>query len=623
MHSVVKPLFWIVAGLGVATGCSASGQDPLFKDGHGGKGGAGGTSVGGSSAGGAGGSLLLDAGGGGDSSGPSLGCSPDLQNVVDANGKVIKTCAPDKGCAGGQCVAPCDAAAASHGNVGCDFVVATPSFMPEIKPPCFAVFLANNWPGPIQITVERGGQSFPVTSFGKIPDTSTANPSQWQSVPASGLPAGQVAVLFMSSDPNSVNGTPLTCPVQPAIGAGTAVIGTGRGEAWHITTDAPVSAYDIHFYGGAASFLPSAEMLLPTSAWGKNYVAVVPKLGENLNPPYGPGPQYGQIVATEDNTTVTILPTVSLPGGGNVSPAPQNQATNYTLQKYEYVQWEASGEMTGSVVQSDKPVAFTGGNGYLCLSGGSSPSGGGCDSGHQAIPPVSALGFRYVGSPYATRQANMQDESVLYRIVGAVDGTTLSWDPMPGGAPQSLGVGQMVDFEAAGPFTVSSQDADHPFYLGQMMPGCRVNGGSRPGINPQAMSAEYNCLGDEEYVNILPPAQFLTRYVFFTDPTYATTNLVITRVKGKDGFKDVTVDCLGAVGGWEPAGGSGDFEVANVDLIRALQGNAGCTNGPHSAESEGQFGLTVWGLDSFSSYAYPAGGNVAPINTVVVPPTPK
>jgi hypothetical protein len=41
-------------------------------------------------------------------------------------------------------------------------------------------------------------------------------------------------------------------------------------------------------------------------------------------------------------------------------------------------------------------------------------------------------------------------------------------------------------------------------------------------------------------VIVLPPAQFLRRYAFFTDPTYATTNLVVTRVKSNDEFKPVT-----------------------------------------------------------------------------------
>lgn len=494
--------------------------------------------------------------------------------------------------------------------------------MPLITQPCFAVFIANNWPRPVQINVTYAGQSLPVTQFARIPSTNP-NPASWESVPATGLPQDQVAVLFMSSDPSSQNGgMSLVCPVPAANPWATAVHGTGKGQAWHITTDAPVSAYDIHPYGGAASFLPSAEMLLPTSAWGTNYVAVVPKLGEMLNPPSGPGPQYGTIVAKENNTTVTVLPRVALPGGNGVAAAPANQPTQFTLQQHEFIQWEPSQEMSGTIISSDKPVAFTGGNGYLCLKGMSS-KGGGCDSGHQAIPPVAALGYRYVGIPYTTRRADLQPESIIYRIVGAVAGTSLTFDPPVPGAPTTLDVGQMVDFEATGPFVVSSQDEDHPFYLGQMMTGCFVHGGSRPGINPASLSAEYNCLGDEEYVNILPPAQFLSRYIFFTDPTYGTTNLVLTRVKTPSGFKEVSVGCSGVVSGWQPVGSSGEFEIANVDLVRSAHGVAGCTNGPQSAQSDGPFGLMVWGLDSFASYAYPAGGNIAPINTVVVPAVPK
>jgi hypothetical protein len=615
-HRLVTALGWMGAAVGLALGCSAGGEENVFAPGKAGASGAGGMP----GQGGSGGLLVIDASDN-DSSLPSFGCSADLQNVVDGNGTVVEKCAPAKGCAGGKCVLPCEAAAASRGNVGCEFSVPTPSFMPQIKQPCFAVFVANNWPGPIQISVTRGGQSYPVTTFGRIPNSSP-NPTNWPTVPDSGLPQDQVAVLFMSADPASYNMNALTCPVAPAMKSATAVGGTGRGRAWHITTDAPVSAYDIHPYGGAKSFLPSAQMLLPTSAWGTNYVAVVPKLGDMLNPPNGPGPQYGIIVASEDNTTVEVLSTANLPGGGGVEPAPANATKTYTLQRDEFLQWEPTGEMTGTVISADRPISFTGGNGYLCLKGNTS-AGGGCDSGHQAIPPVSALGYRYVGIPYATRRANLQPESVLYRIVGAVDGTTLSYDPPVAGAPPTLGVGQMADFQAVGPFVVQSQDAEHPFYLGQMMTGCKVTGGSRPGISADAIFKEENCLGDEEYVNILPPAQFLSKYVFFTDPTYGTTNLVLTRVKTDGVFKDVTVGCLGPVGGWQPVGSSGDFEITDVDLMRAKQGQGSCTNGQHTAWSDGPFGVTVWGLDSFSSYAYPAGGNVAPINTVVVPPIPK
>ncbi len=553
----------------------------------------------GASSSGTGGDLNLDAGN--PDATESFGCSADLQYVIDGNGVILETCWPDLGCSGGVCVPPCQAAAESQGNVSCSFMVATPHFYVGIAPPCFAVFVANNWPKDAQITIERGGQSYDVTQWGRIPDN--VNPAgSWPTVPAAGVPPSQVAVLFLSQDPSSVNGTPLTCPVNPAVNTagGSAVANSGIGQAWKITSDIPLSAYDILPYGGASSYLPSAELMLPTTAWGTNYVAVTPKPSS--------GPPWGQLVAAQDNTQIDILPSINLPAAGAVPAATANVVTSFTLNAGEYVQWQLQSgqEMSGTVIQADKPVAFTGGDAYICYSSQTS-SGGGCDSAHQMIPPVAAQGSEYVAPPYADR-GNVA-ESIPYRLVGAVDGTALTYDPPVPAGPVSINSGQVVDFETVGAFTVTSQDADHPFYVGQLMTGCMTPGNSS--------------LGDEEYVNILPPAQYLNKYVFFTDPTYPTTNLVVTRVNNGDGFKDVNIDCLGNVTGWLPVGSSGRYEITNVDLIRLGAPNGTCNNGPHVADSEGQFGLMVWGLDTYSSYAYPAGGSVAPINTVIVPPTPK
>jgi hypothetical protein len=570
-------------------------------------------------------SLGDDVGSFGDTGGMlSYGCSPDLQNVVDGNGTVVQKCASDQGCAGGKCIAACDAAAQSKGNVACDFVVPTPSFYVDIAPPCWAVFLANNWPHDAKITVQWNGKNYDVTQFGRIPD-GTPNAASWQPVPATGLPSNKVAVLFIEQDPSSVNATPLTCPVTPAVSQadGTAVYygmsanDTGIGHAWHISTDIPVSAYDILPYGGASSYLPSAELVIPTTAWGTNYIAVLPRPTS--------GPPWGQIVAAQDGTTVKIVPTAALPAGMGVTGGAQNVVTSLTLNAGEFVQWQwmfggGQPDMTGSIISSNKPIEFTGGTGYLCLSSATS-TGGGCDSGHQMIPPIAAMGFSYVAPPFATRQANLAPESIPYRLVGTVAGTKLTYDPPQASAPATVGVGQLLEFESTQAFVVSSQDNKHPFYLGQHMPGCNVTGGSRPGCSANNMFGGC-CLGDEEFVNILPPAQWLSKYVFFTDPTYPTTNLVLVREKTMQGFQDVSVDCIGKVTGWQKVDAKGDFQITNVDLLRGTPIGS-CTNGGHVASSAGPFGLMVWGLDSYSSYAYPAGGNVAPINTVVVPPNPQ
>ena len=549
----------------------------------------------------------------GDGGGKKFGCSGDLRSVIDENGVVTVTCPPDQGCAAGVCVPACQAAAASKGSIGCDYVVPTPSFYAYIKPPCFAVFVANNWPKDVKLTVTRDGTTYDVTKFGRI--AASGSPvTSWATVPGTGVPAGKVAVLFLSDDPGSINGgNPLTCPVAPAIRQtyGSALTGsgggpnvTGRGKAWHIVGDVPITAYDILPYGGAASYLPSAELLFPTTAWGTNYFGIVPQRGTSA-------PQWGQVVASEDGTTVTVLPSVNLPAGTGVTAATKNVQATYTLNAGEYIQWQESNEMSGTVFQSTKPISFFGGQGYDCYNSATS-SGGGCDSAHQQIPQVSAFGSEYAVAPYTTRRKDLAPESVRYRFVGAVAGTNLTYSPAVAGAPATIGVGQVVDFETALPFVVKAQDNNHPFYIGQVMSGCSVTSGSRG-----------NSLGDEEYVNVLAPAQYLTKYVFFSDPTYKTTNLVFTRRKVGGSFADVKLDCAGVLKGWKPLGSTGDYEYTDVDLIREGVKNGTCDNGPHNADSDKPFGITVWGLDYYSSYAYPAGGNVAPINTVIVPPTPN
>lgn len=239
------------------------------------------------------------------------------------------------------------------------------------------------------------------------------------------------------------------------------------------------------------------------------------------------------------------------------------------------------------------------------------------DSAHQQIPPIRALGSSYAGVRYRNRMAATSEETPPWRLVGAVDGTQLTWLPStPAGAPTTLNQGDVAEFSASGPFVVSSQDDDHPFYFAQYMTGANEVGGNE---------------GDPEWVNIVPIAQYLDNYVFFTDPTYPETSLVVVRRRnpGTGMFSDVTLDCAGVLTGWQALG---DVEWTRVDMVTGnFQSVNGCENGRHEISSEAPFGVTVWGWggyspgfqSSFVSYAYPAGASVQSINEVEVPPTPK
>ena len=157
------------------------------------------------------------------------------------------------------------------------------------------------------------------------------------------------------------------------------------------------------------------------------------------------------------------------------------------------------------------------------------------------LPPVRALGSEYVAVRFRSRSPT--EESVPWRIVGVVDGTQLTYEPArPSGAPTAISAQQLVEFNDPGPFVVRSQDADHPFYLASYMTG----------------GGHFDGTGDPEFVNVVPPAQYLPRYTFFTDPTYPETNLVVVRVRDPQPARcpTCTLDCAGTLSGWTAVGTS-------------------------------------------------------------------
>src|SRR5207302_1385753 len=132
--------------------------------------------------------------------------------------------------------------------------------------------------------------------------------------PVTGLAPGQVAILFLAYSFGLGN---VTCPVPAAIGAGAQVHGNGFGHAFHITTDLPVVAYQMLPYGGGRAAATGASLLLPSSAWGTNYITVTAY--DTAAPPivFGMGPSF-DVVAMEDNTTVSIRPKSNVIGGGGL-----------------------------------------------------------------------------------------------------------------------------------------------------------------------------------------------------------------------------------------------------------------------------------------------------------------
>jgi len=545
-----------------------------------------------------------------------LQCSGDLKSVLrscegDERETVAETCGEGLACGDGRCVDPCLAAELSKGSIGCSFYTLPPEEAMRQTPSCFAAFIANTWEKPVHVTAEFGGEPLDISravySAKKVDSGITYTPL------TDGIPPGGVAIVFLSQGtPNTLSTSEfLACPVEPALLEDPLKHGTAIERAIHLKTDAPISAYSIYPYGGAASHVPAATLLLPVSAWETNYLAVTAagvRMAGGSSPYEVIAPTSLQIIAAEDDTEVRILPKADISDGEGVQGTAAGQPRAYKLSKGQVLQLAQRGELTGSAIEATKRIGLFGGSECTYLPSTSSA----CDFLHQQIPPLSQWGSEYVLAPYPTRipaagGAEIR-ERVLWRFVGAANGTKLTYDPArPVGAPETLEAGEAKTFLTDAIVSVASQDTEHPFYAGVYM----------------TASSFYGTTGDPDYVNVVPAAQFLDRYVFFTDHTYPETGLTIVRRKTSSGFQPVELECAGPIAGFQPIGKDGEYEFAWVHLN--ISGKAEmfpkglCDYGRHEAKSEGPFSVTVWGTGPYASYGYAGGSGSRPLNPATAP----
>ena len=527
-------------------------------------------------------------------------CTDDKTGWVDCNGNTT-VCPPDQGCSDGKCMDACEAAAANHSSVGCEYYgVDMDAAQGPPGQACYTVFVANTSRNPTHITVDQNGNTIDLAQFAKLPQGTGTGITYGAYDPVAGLAPGQVAILFLGYQ--FVLGN-VACPVAAAVSQGAQLNGTGVGHAFHITTDMPVVAYQMLPYGGGKAAATGASLLVPTSAWGKNYIMM--SANDDPAPPImiPMGPSH-DIVAMEDHTMVTIRPKAAISSGGGLPAGQMNQPYTFFLNKGMYGQFTQFGALSGSVVTSDKPVGVFGGHQIMSIDR--------CcgDHGEQMLAPVQALGSEYVAAPHGDRKPAGQPDVRIFRLVGTVDGTSLEFDP-PGIGPPNLDLGQILEIRQDHPFVVHSQaDGSHPFAMFTYMSGAGDTG--------------QGGWGDPDFVRVIPPAQYLGHTVFFTDPTYPFTVLTVVRQMKNNVFADVMLDCLGAVSGWQPVGSTGQYEIAYVKLVDHYNPVGSCNNGVHTMDSINPFGTWVWGWGSedtqsgWVSYGYPAGENVQPINDVII-----
>ncbi len=203
----------------------------------------------------------------------AYGCTPDLHSVVDCQGHVIQTCTGTDACDAviGTCANACQVAVTAKQSVGCEYYATDMDSYGAAW--CYAAYIGNTWNTPVHIQVEFSGAPLPpIETYTFIPSGAGPTLTYGAYDPVAGLPPGEVAILFLAGDTTSM----VPCPMPAATALGGQIIAVSDiGDAFHVTTDVPVVAYQINPYGGGKAAVGGASLLLPVSAWDRNYVAVV------------------------------------------------------------------------------------------------------------------------------------------------------------------------------------------------------------------------------------------------------------------------------------------------------------------------------------------------------------
>ena len=352
------------------------------------------------------------------------------------------------------------------------------------------------------------------------------------------------------------NITTIALPVSVLLTTSNAIINNGI----HITADDEITIYGLN----RQTFTTDAFLGLPTDILGTDYI----NFGYTDN---GNGTQFG-LVATQDNTTVTITPTVA--ADGHAAGVPYDIVMNQG-ETYLYKVFSVNSDLTGSLITSDKPIALFGGSvcanvpvGVCC-----------CDHIVEELSNTTTWGQAFVTVPLKTRSNGDR-----FRFLASVDGTNVM---VNGVSVANLNKGQFHEMILTAASTVS---ANNPILVAQY-----------------SHSTGFDGVTSDPFMMLIPPfEQFLGSYTINTPATGFPNNFVNV-VALNDAVGSIKLDGVVIPAGSFTAIGTSGYSGAQVDV----------STGVHNFEGGGfVFGVFVYGFADFDSYGYPGGQSLSPVATV-------
>lgn len=534
---------------------------------------------------------------------------------VDASDVCAADCPDGTVCSMGACKTPCDAALDHPSNVGCEFWAAdldneafslSGGASNTAAAMQFAIVAANDNDNAVTVTVTRNaarvGEALneqAVASAMVPPHTATRIDLPQREVDGS---MGQNAAYVQNS------------------GTGTFV----SPHAYHVVSTSPVVVYQ--FNPIIQAYSNDASTLVPISALGNVYNVI----GWNTANPCGlmgttldsiPDHSFVTVIPTQPDTHVTVTTThpIAAAGGDTGLPVPMTPAggtVSLTLNLYDVANLESyqpnnatfaectsapDGDMTGTIVRSDKPVVvFTGGERGIGFGGADvvyppdwdSQSDDICCTDHleEQLFPTTALGkqFAIARSPIRSTDPTGWVEPDLVRVLATVDGTNVTTNLPAPNDHLTLMANQYKTFAATTGFAMES---DQAIEVATVL------------VSQHFVKHGY--IGDPSQILMPAAEQFRKSYVFLVPPTWTQNFAVIAK----------PVDAMVVLDGAAPSGcASGPIGMVNGTMYDQI--TCPLAEGHHTVSADKAIGLSVYGWHDVGSYAFVGGSDVKIINPI-------
>ena len=294
-------------------------------------------------------------------------------------------------------------------------------------------------------------------------------------------------------------------------------------KALHLVSDQPLNLYAMNWGINSAD----AAVIFPVEALGNEYYALCYEPHNEVETGYnifcglititnGKNSEF-VVVASEDQTQVTITPskiTDQLKAANIPFTITLNKGELYQVQSMNAPNLMDQGDLTGSFIKSDKPVALYSGSWATTVPKTSTYA---WDHLYEQIPPIRSWGRKFVTVPLKSRGKD------TYRILASVDHTTVK---IVGKTTVVIDQGKFYEFmlNSNEPSLVES---DQPVLLAQYS---NSNDVDRPSSIPQGGAWD----GDPSMLIISPVDQTREQVTFVAYDTPEITNKLFVNVVTKD-----------------------------------------------------------------------------------------